>query len=66
MAAQLRCRRFVLGEWLYRSQHSSNRLYCRRFICVESVGLASPIPYSLSSSPEYLQAKRWPTYNRIV
>ena len=47
MAAQLRCRRFVLGEWLYRSQHSSNRLYCRRFICVESVGLASPIPYPL-------------------
>ena len=40
MAAQSRCRRFVLGEWLYRSQHSSDRLYRSRFICVESVELA--------------------------
>ena len=40
MAAQLCCRRFGLRAWLYRSQHSSNRLYRSRFVCMESVALA--------------------------
>ena len=44
MAAQLRCRRFVLGEWLYRSQHSRNRLYRSRYIWVEASNSLSHRP----------------------
>ena len=57
MAAQLRCHRFALGEWLYRSQHSSDRLYCRRFICVESVELAFTWALDFTwTDPETLQS----------